>query len=293
VNLWAMMPVRNEDWVLGLSAHAVLQWADSLVVLNHASTDGTDQILNQLQDEYRDRLSVLTETDPQWNEMAHRQRMLEWARGKGATHLAIVDADEVLTGNLLPTIRGMVEAAPKGTILQLPWLCLRGSIHRYHTDGTWGQANVSTAFQDEPRCHWTARDGYDFHHRHPCGRPVVNFRPVLHRDAGLMHLQFVSDRRLRAKQLSYCLIEKLRWPNREPVDVVRRRYSVAVYGAENPTKQPHELSRVPAEWWAPYSNLMHYLKPDSEPWQLEECRRILAENPGIEKGLDDFGLGLF
>ncbi len=287
----ALCPVRNEDWVLGLSARAVLRWVDSLVILNHASTDGTQAILDELQSEYGDRLSVLTETDPQWNEMAHRQRMLEHARSLGATHLALVDADEVLTGNLLPTIRGMIESAPPGSILQLPWLCLRGSIDRCHVGGIWGHADVSTAFQDEPRCHWAARDGYDFHHRHPMGRHNVTFRPFLHRDAGLMHLQFVSDRRLRAKQLLYCLTERLRWPNREPVDVVRRRYSVAVYGAENPTKQSHELRKVPAEWWAPYADLMKHLKPDAEPWQEIECKRLLAEHGTKRfKGLDLFGV---
>lgn len=323
LKITAMMPVRSEDWCLGLSAHAVLQWCDSLVILNHCSTDGTEEILNQLQAEYGERLSVLTESDPQWSEMAHRQRMLEWARGKGATHLAIVDADEVLTGNLLPHIRGMVEAAPKGSILQLPWLCLRGSIDRYHVDGIWGSSNVSTAFKDEPRCHWAAREGYDFHHRHPCGRSVVPFRPVFNREGGLMHLQFVSDRRLRAKQALYKLTELLRWPGRESVETVDRRYNVAVYGQETTpsnaqaltaekiirgsrdmpgTKDKHgllryyrvgshQLSRTPSEWWEPYSNLMGYLNPDAEPWQEAECKRLLAEHGESRfAGLDLFGI---
>ncbi len=45
-------------------------------------------------------------------------------------------------------------------------------------------------------------------------------------------------------------------------------------------------------WWGAYKDLMQYFNPDAEPWQLEECRRLIRENPGIEKGLDDFGLQL-
>ena len=35
---------------------------------------------------------------------------------------------------------------------------------------------------------------------------------------------------------------------------------------------------------------MQYLHVDAEPWQESECKRLIAENPGITAGLDDFGL---
>ena len=110
--------------------------------------------------------------DAKWTEMAHRQCMLQLARDRDATHIALIDADEILTGNLLPQIRFMIETTPPGTVLQLPWLALPRLIYRYITEGIWGKGQqISFAFQDQPDFGWHARgpEEYDFHHRHPMG----------------------------------------------------------------------------------------------------------------------------
>lgn len=299
MKLTCLMPVRNEEWILGLSARAVLRWVDELIVLDHASTDHTIDILFQLVREYQSRVTVLFDYDPVWREMRHRQTLLEAARASDATHIAMVDADEVLSGNLLSEIRQYIADCPAGMILQVPWLCLRGSIDRYHSSGTWAQQDVSVAFPDDPVYHWAAREGYDFHHRHPMGREMPPYRPLRPASflpatrGGLMHLQFVSDRRLRAKQALYKLTELLRWPEREPVRMVDERYNLAVYGSYTRPADRHMdvLSDVPPEWWKPYADLMPYFDPDREPWQEAECRKLVAEH-GIERfaGLDLFGV---
>lgn len=298
MRLICLMPVRNEAWCLGLTARAVLMWCDELVILDHASADPTPAIIWELANEYGGRITSMFEEDPQWNEMAHRQRLLCAAREQGATHIVMVDSDEILTGNLLPQINEYVKRAPQGTILQIPWLAMRGSIHRYHASGVWAEQDVSMAFRDDQRYHWAAREGYDFHHRHPMGLPFAASKPIRRNQGGLMHLQFVSDRRLRAKQYLYQLTERLRWPTREPVEVVRNRYSIAVYGHDNAPlsrayraqAEPEIIATAPAEWWSPYARWMEHLHIDDEPWQLEECRKIILAHPGIEAGLDNFGI---
>lgn len=277
------MPFRNEDWILALSARAVMMWTDELILLDHCSTDNSRDIALEVAAEFPGRVTILEDSNPEWQEMRHRQMLLDCARKQGVTHIALVDADEVLSGNLLPEIRSHVQTCPQGRTLQFPWQCLRGSINRTHVDGTWGRADVSVAFLDDPAFHWVSREGYDFHHRHPMGRPFRPFSPIGRDGGGLLHLQFVSDRRLRAKQYLYQLTERLRWPNREPVDVVRKRYSTAVY-------EHNAMADVPASWWAPYGHLMKYLDIDAEPWQEAACRKILGEHPGISAGLDSFGV---
>jgi len=155
------------------------------------------------------------------------------------------------------------------------------------TTGLWGQANVSTAFKDEPAFHWAARDGYDFHHRHPMGR---DFAPWSvnggRRNGGLMHLQFSSRRRLVAKQALYQVTEVLRWPGRTPVSQIAEMYGRTVREADRAT-----VAAAPSSWWAPYEHLMQYLHVDAEPWQETELRRILnTEWIGKFAGLDFFGL---
>lgn len=292
MNLVGIMPARNEEWILGLSLRAALMWCDSVVVLNHASTDGTGKILEQLAAETPGRVVFTYSSDTEWEEMKHRQSLLTIARQYGATHIAMIDADEVLTGNLLYTIRGLIAAAPKSVTVQLPWRCLRGSIHSYYSRGVWAMQNVSMAFMDDPRCHWAARDGYDFHHREPMGRPLV--AQIVGREGGLMHLQFISERRLRAKQALYKMTEVLRWPGREPVEVVDRRYNLAVYGQDRPTiatSFSSDMSACPACWWEPYGSILKYLDEAAEPWQEAKVRSLMYEyGPQRFAGLDLFGV---
>ena len=120
MNLIALMPACNEAWILGLSLRVALRWCDSVVVLNHASTDCTAGILDAISDEHPNRVAILNVEDPTWNEMLHRQAMLDVARRLGATHCAIVDADEVLTSNLVGLIKIQLEQLAPGGFLQVP-----------------------------------------------------------------------------------------------------------------------------------------------------------------------------
>src|SRR4051812_45806793 len=133
--LVATMPVRNEDWILGLSLRALLMWVDAVVVGDHCSTDGTRAIIQQVMAEYPGRVLIRIESDPTWEEMRHRQCLLEDARSIGGTHIILCDADEILTGDLLPAIRDMVLDCPANATMQLPWLCLRDSHLQVHRSG--------------------------------------------------------------------------------------------------------------------------------------------------------------
>lgn len=107
-----------------------------------------------------------------------------------------------------------------------------------------------------------------------------------------MHLQFANDRRLRAKQALYKMTEVLRWPGREPVDVVDRRYNVAVYGAESRADmKPFELAECPPAWWSPYGHLKQFAEVDREPWQEREVVKLYAEHgPQRFAGLNLFAV---
>lgn len=297
MKLTALMACRNEDWILGLSLRSVLMWCDSVVILLHACTDGSADIVEQvIRENDRGRVQVIREPAEVWAEMDHRQRMLNWARMYGAMHIAYVDADEVLSGNLLRSpLLGIPELA-RNEILQLPWVCLARSLDHYYAAGPWYNAWVSTVFQDSPELHWTSetRGGYDFHHREPFGRDLKPYRPIQQspdpakHQGGLMHLQFVSERRLRAKQCLYKLTEVIRWPGRDSVDVINRRYDLAVYQSD-PAKVA--TAEVPRSWWLPYADLLKYVdvRPYAEPWQEKVCQELWAKH-GREKfqGLDLF-----
>ena len=289
-----LMPVRNEDWVLGLSARAALTWCDELVILLHACNDRSREITEDVASENPGRVHVFIDPEDTWKEMEHRQKLLDLARARSASHLALVDSDEVLTGNLISRVRRWIEETPQRSCLQFPMFCMRNSIWNAHSSGIWGHAMVSFAFEDDSAWHWTnqSRGGYDYHHRHPMGYPFVPFSPIHREVGGVMHLQFVNQRRLAAKQALYKMQEVTRWPGRSTVDSLNFKYNPAVYGTAVPgTIQ--EFQRVPESFWQPYADLRRYLRLDESivPWQEVECERLWRlHGAATFTGLDLFGV---
>ncbi len=299
-----LMPVRNEAWCLGLSARVALKWCDALVIFDHGSTDQSRQIELDLFEEYPGRVFIIPSSDPVWNEMQHRQAMLEQARKCGATHIAIIDSDEVLTANLLTVddplsgdtpIQRALAWLPRGSILQLPGYNLRMGIERYHANGVWGNRWFSAVFADEQRLSWS---GDKFHGREPLypehpRAQLKPYRPIAQGQGGVMHLWGSSERRLLAKHALYKLTERLRWPEKSITDI-DWMYSLSIKGDCAPsygTPETWKFERVPSIWWKGYEDLMKYLDVDAEPWQEAECVRIIKEHgPRMFEGLDLFGV---
>ena len=296
MKLIGLCPVRNEDWLLGLSLRAMLMWMDEVIVLLHACSDRSEQICNEVEREYPGRVLVLKNSNPVWTEMEHRTAMLQSARERGATHCAILDADEILTADLLcrigdvETVRGATDHAPRirtlvknlrpGQILRLPGYNLRGGIHRYHSNGIWGNREFSTAFADAPGLGWY---GDKHHSREPQGSSPV---PTMIQQGagGIVHLWGASERRLRAKHQSYRINDHLHFPDipahelnlqynlwRSPADCARK------YPNQPQWHAPWEYKSVPTEWLDRYQPLMKYLDMNSVPYQEEYCRRLVAQ----------------
>jgi len=293
MKLIATMPVRNEAWVLGLSARVALMWCDELVILNHRSEDESVDIIADLQRENPGRVHLLSAPDPQWSEMQHREMMLDLARGKLATHIAIVDADEVLTGNLTDIWRRPLGTAESWQMLQLPGYNLRGGLHRYHINGTWGRRWFSTVFKDDERLYWARGPiGYDHHQREPKGMRLNPYQPISQGFGGIMHLWGVTERRLRAKHAFYKMSERLKFPDK-PVADIDTMYSWWKTGCNPHQGEPNnwQFADVPDSWWLPYGSLMKYLNPDAEPFQERLCREMWTKHsPAAFAGLDLFGV---
>jgi len=288
MNIVGIMPIRSEAWIIRCTIPAALQWMDSLVVLNHASVDETPQVLESLVEQYPGRLHVLRESESRiWREMLHRQRLLLYARGLRATHVCTIDADEVLSANLVPKIRQIIGKLPHGVVMQLFWAHLWRGLDKVRVDGKWSKQWASMAFVDQPKFHWRARDGYDHHHRHPFGvGPDDYHRPIAKSDGALLHLQHAVWPRLLAKQAWYKMMEIVRWPGREPVERVDRKYSATV------DETGIQLQPIPPEWYQGYGGL--WAKVDTRfkgCWQSDECRRLVnLYGRGKFQGLDLFGV---
>jgi len=286
MKLVGIMPVRNEDWILGLSARVALLWCDEIALYMHACTDRSAEIAHAIKAEHEPgRVQITTDPESTWTEMQHRQQLLIWARNlRKATHIAIIDADEILTANLVNRIRDPIEALPEAGMLVLPFYNLRGSLDRYHSTGVWADRWFAVAFKDTPQASWS---GDRYHSRPPGGVRWNCLTCVKHGEGGVLHVWGASERRLVAKQALQKVNERIRWPRR-PVHEIDELYNLAIKPQER-----WDYARVPSEWWA-YGNLTYqqpFVHPNSEPWQEAEVRRLVREygRPMFD-GLDLFGV---
>jgi hypothetical protein len=303
MKLVGLMPVRNEAWCLGFTLRVALKWCDEVVVLLHACNDDSAAIALAVatEPEYRDRVTVVGDGKPLWDEMMHRQALLELARSAevGATHIAIIDADEFLTPNILPDIRSHVFSMAAGMMLELPGYNVREcqcgvpGHWQYHTNGVWGNRWFATAFKDGPALNWES-GGDRFHHREPFGCGWNRWRPLRQGYGGTVHLWGASERRLRAKHALYKITERLRWPHKTDAEI-ERTYGPAtdpnsLLARQMNLARPWTFNALPATWLEPYADLVPYLNVDAEPWQEAEVR-LLLEAHGREhfRGLDLLG----
>ncbi|MFJ7209875.1 glycosyltransferase family 2 protein [Streptomyces sp. NPDC098789] len=282
------MLVRNEEWVLRCSLRAALEWCDAVVIIDHASSDRTRMILEEIgAGEPAGRVVIRSWPDSsRWDEMAQRQLLLELAREAGATHLALVDADEVLTANFLPHVRKWIAALTPGQILDVPLVPVWQDLDHYRDDGSeWCRQFVTIAVADCDGIYWAPEeaDGYQHHCRAPrnAGDGFVPTSSLSSLSGGMMHLQWAARERLLWKHRSYKLFERLRWPDRQTVAELDAKYSRAL------DETGMALSRVPSDWWGGYRRDL--INPAHETWYVDECERLWQEH-----GSDTFvGLNLW
>lgn len=286
MKLVGLMLARNEDWVIGVSLRAALEWCDSLVVVDHASTDLTERIICQVNGETFGRVHYSRWDDASlWSEMEMRQHSLLLGRKFNGTHFAIVDADEILTYNLRSSIRSRFASLVPGQALEVPMIPIWGTLDQYRDDESiWSRRNdLSLGFADRPDLTWCpASDGYDHHHRLPYRSAEgykESLRPFVPGEGGVMHLQFVNKRRLLAKHVLYRMIERIRWPNRDTSDKINWRYDLAL------DERGMRLSPVCPSWWA--RGEKETIKLDGFPWQEAGISKMIETNGReIFSGLD-------
>lgn len=287
MKLIGLMHARNEQWILGMSLPAALRFVDEIVVLDHDSTDATPAIIDRVANIHPGRVHRAYWTGEHYNEMAIRQATLDAARSAGATHLFWIDADEVLTANMIGPVRERIATLTPGESIELPWLAMWGSLDQFRQDTSVWTNNFKTfAFADHPDIRYAAqRDGYDMHQQTPRGLTSKPARPWPDQSAGgVMHLQFANRRRLLAKHAWYKMSEVIRFPGRKTNAEIDAMYNQAMDEANL------GLADVPQSWWDGYDGRSLVDLGDA-PWHEHEVLRFWNEHgPAPFAGLELWGL---
>lgn len=281
IQIWVMrmifitgiMAFRSEQWIARLSIRAALQWCDHLVIWNHMPTPSDVLFIEQLPE--RNRITHAICEDPDWNEMQHRQSMIEIARRHSPqtpTHLSIVDADEVASLGLRSRIRDCAEKLEPGQIATFPLKNLRRG-WQYHSNGLWGSKRIiSTVWREQPGIRYA---GHTFHKREPLGTRMVNFP---HEDP-VVHGWGFSERRLIAKHRSYRCSERIQFPNKDAAEI-EFTYSQYCNGGRGEDPSTWTYAPVPLEWIPEEERAL--VGGDEDLWQEAYVREVVA-NLGRER----------
>ncbi len=284
MKLVGLMLARNEGWVLECTIPAAMQWVDSLVILDHASTDRTPQIIREMEERYPGRIVAMEEpAADRWDEMFHRQRTLEVGRKIGGTHFAIIDADEIVRHDSMAVLRKSIGDLTPGQVLQVPLYCMWRSPYLYRCDeSVWGHAMLTFAFADDRTLSWQPRGDYHHHNRVPFGAKGKHARPFQSRSsAGVCHLQWVDWQRVTAKHAWYKMMERVRWG--KDAASLNQIYGQALNETGIIT------CKVGGTWMSGWGDLLPMIRVGEPSWHVAECRRLLDEH-----GADTFaGLDLF
>ncbi len=265
----AIMPARNEEWVIQASVQAALEWVDEIVVVAHQCTD---QTIEQALINTPGSVHVIGASHVEWHDMAQRQQGLELARRLGATHIALIDADEILTANLRPSIRdrfaSLREKESFDVQMIVPW---HSVVERRADDCVWTRAKITLGFRDDPIIHWLTENGeYDLHRRRPMDVSGIYTLETHLFEGGVFHLQFADRLRLSAKHLYYKLFEHIRWPDRSTVEALNQKYGQALDESDLVTVP------IPREWWG---NELQHINSSAHVHWFDEIAEMKGQVP--------------
>ena len=266
----ALLPVRNEAWVLAHTLDSLSRFCDVVIVSDQGSTDGSQEICARfskvvLLDETRgaDRL-------PQ----RARWRLLDAARGyDGHNLLWCTDADELVPPDLARTFLAAHAAhlvAPRAIACR-DYHLWRG-ISRYRND--WSQYGPQwkvMAFADDRRVDYPRQP--DIRPLHEPRTPVDDDPQVLKAEGlPMLHLQFSLWRRNQMKQAWYRCVE---W-------IDGRRTAMDINGQYSITMPPWYVrtAPVPSAWLKELT--LPSISVDAEPaWHDAEIAGLFDAH-GIE-----------
>jgi hypothetical protein len=223
---------RNEAPFIEVCLRALSKVVDAIVYLDDGSTDGTLEIVEAIAHEAK--VATILRNTGAWkrDEVNDRNRMLLAARDLGATHIVVVDADEVFTANALTdgNMRSKIVQLEPGQTMWVAWLYPWKSLHYFRLDEWYNDEDVFTFAGGVPRIF--GDDGVTLFSRE-LGMNAVPWIPdglnnggssMRTLEYGLLHFQFLNWRSFLLKQYYYKCLERVSNASL-PLDWITWKYS--------------------------------------------------------------------
>ncbi len=204
----ALMPIKNEDWILPISLHNLSKICDHIIIADQQSTDKSLEICRQFKN-----ISII-ENHNSHHDNSVRWLLLDEARKKfGYNNLILcIDADELISIHAINKIKE--QTITSSCSFTFPWIQLWGDVRTYRNDGIWKDATKECIFFDDGTV------DYDRHlviNDHTARVPtcVHNIYDATH---PLLHLQYVFLEQAQIKQVWYKCHELLSGKNARKIN---------------------------------------------------------------------------
>ena len=256
-----MTPTRNEAWVIRAFLESTTRWADYVIICDQFSTDGTREIVKQVQ---RDNVQstkdgkksaeviLIDNPNTEFNE-AERQRILvakarEVAAGRD-TLLWGLDADEILAANAFVTAdwQKIMHSKP-GAVFWFQWAQLTHDKQHYFNN----KNHYPWLFHDDG----ITPHGFNVREMHSMRIPYPSNEQDMSyvKDFRILHLGPAPLNRVRAKERFYMFVD---WQvnHRPPYTMGRQYIDSNSYPAEQFTLPDKWIYTKEKDGWSLWDNV--------------------------------------
>ncbi|MBC8492255.1 MAG: glycosyltransferase family 2 protein [Chloroflexi bacterium] len=238
----AVMPVRNEDWILERNLQTLSHFCDVIIVADQNSTDNTRQICKRYP-----KVLLIRNPCEQFDQSKARQLLLDTVREfDGYNIILAVDADEIVSGNVLdnPAWDNALDSLEPGVSSLLQWIILWKHPFRIRDDtSVWSNSWKHFICRDDRKTNFSEQAI----HEPRIPRPFTD-RARRFEEVKVLHYQFVTWQRMLSKQRYYRVLERMMSPTKSP-DAINQTYVITR------DERGMVLKQVPEEWVKPWQDL--------------------------------------
>ena len=261
----ALLPVKNEAWILPTSLHSLSQLTDTIIALDDGSTDSSRKILEQYNAHI---IHMPVETKNKFSMSLRRKRLLEEGRKFGGTHFIWLDADEAFTTPFITNAHEILSSLKPGQKLSMQWLALWKNPYVYKDDASvWSNNYKDFIVCDDPTQEFDDRVLSEA--RTPGPNNPENIITVPKEFGAVLHFQFVPWLRYQMKQAWYRCIELINAPKK--AFNINQIYTITL---DDPNTK---VSLVPQDWLKdlPIPSQVTNIPP---AWHLQEIVRMFDQH---------------